>query len=1013
MRNKGAIITLTVIITLLCIYYLSFTLVSASINNNATEFARDSTGVVVQSKKRAYLDSIRDQPVYNLLFVDYTLEDINENKLNLGLDLQGGMHVVLEVSPIDIIKGLSGGSEDPDFQKALEMAQQKQRNSQENFSELFYQSWREIAPDRRLNSVFLTAANRERISSSSSDEEVMRMVRTEVESAIDRTFNIIRSRIDKFGTTSPNIQRLQGTGRIQVELPGADDPERVRRMLQRVAKLEFWEVYDLNEIYPVLQAMDGKLVQEQKLQAGNSGGSSANGEDSLGDMLSAQDDEQQQAASDTDSVADDLASMLESGDTSALDSLQPTSVSPLFSLIRGQGGLVYSIRDTARINSILNREDMQAMMRNLKFLWSNETRESDGANLVELLPIKVTRGGRAPLTGEVITDARQDFDQAGRPSISMQMNSEGAKTWRRLTAENINKRIAVVLDNYVYSAPVVQNEIPNGNSQITGSFAIEEAQDLANILKAGSLPARARIVEEVIVGPTLGKEAQAQGIVSVVSGLALVLVFMFAYYSKGGLVANVALVFNIFFILGILAQINAALTLPGIAGIVLTMGMSVDANVLIFERIREELRNGSSLLHAISRGYSKAYSSIIDGNLTTLITAIFLYIFGLGPVRGFATTLIIGILSSLFSAVLITRVIVTWMTKKGDKSKLSFATPFTNSLFSNLNIDFVSRRKFAYVLSGAVIGIGMILLVFEGGLNFGVDFKGGRSYVVQFSEPIPASELKVALTDDFEDKGTEVKTYGANNVLRVTTSYLVDDESEEGDIKVEQALVNGVQDFTKKQLVRDASSVDESSFAIVSSSKVGATIADDIKNSSVEAIIFSLLGIFVYILIRFKRWQYSLGAVVALIHDVLVVVSAFAIARLFGKAFEVDQVFIAAMLTIIGYSINDTVIIFDRIRENLTERPQSSVEKTFNMSLNDTLSRTLITSGTTMLVVVILLLFGGEVLRGFSFALFIGIMVGTYSSVFVATPAVIDFQKKKAAKAARIAKSKEKAKAKV
>lgn len=1010
MKNKGTIITLTVIIALLCIYYLSFTLVSSNINNNATEYAKDSTGVVVQEKKRAFLDSIRDQPVFNLLFVDYTLEDVNENKLNLGLDLQGGMHVVLEVSPVDIIKGLSGGSEDPDFLRALDLAQQKQKASQQPFAELFYQSWQEIAPNRPLNTVFLTAANRERINSGSSNDVVMRMVRTEVESAVERTFNILRSRIDKFGTTSPNIQRLQGTGRIQIELPGADDPERVRRMLQRVAKLEFWEVYELNEIYPMLQAIDARLVQELKLHSNNGTGSSAQQSDDLAELLSA---EEAQSPVDSD-TANDLAEMLEGEDSASVDSLQSTSVSPLFSLIRGQGGLYYSVRDTARINSLINREDIQGIMRNLKFLWSNETIESDGASIVELIPIRVTRGGRAPLTGEVITDARQDFDQAARPSISMQMNSEGARTWQRLTAQNIGKRIAVVLDNYVYSAPTVQNEIPNGNSQITGAFTVEEAQDLANILKAGSLPARARIVEEVIVGPTLGQEAQAQGILSVVAGLGLVLVFMFAYYSKGGLVANIALVFNIFFILGILAQIKAALTLPGIAGIVLTMGMSVDANVLIFERIREERRNGASLLQSISRGYSKAYSSIIDGNLTTLITAIFLFIFGLGPIRGFATTLIIGILSSLFTAVLITRVIVTWMTKKGEDSKLSFSTPFTDKLFSNLNFNFLGNRKKAYAFSTIFIGFGLALLIFGEGLNFGVDFKGGRSYVVQFSEPVAASDLKVALTDDFEDAGTEVKTYGANNVLRVTTSYLVDDESEEGDVKVQQALVSGVQEMTNKQLTLDPGGVDDNSFAIVSSSKVGATIADDIKNSSIEAIIFSLLGIFAYILIRFKKWQFSLGAVSALMHDTLAVISAFAIAQLFGKSFEVDQVFIAAILTIIGYSINDTVIIFDRIRENLAERPQSTLEKTFNVALNDTLSRTLVTSGTTLLVVTVLLLFGGEVLRGFSFALFVGVLIGTYSSIFIATPVVIDLQKKELAKAvAQTTKLKDRSKARV
>jgi SecD/SecF fusion protein len=1010
MKNKGGIIFLTVIVTLLCMYYLSFTLVSRNIHKKATIYATDERGVVDQSLRRAYLDSIRDETVYRLLFINYTLEDINETKLNLGLDLQGGMHVVLEVSPVDIIKGLSGGSEDPDFTRALAMAEQRQRASQENFIDLFHSSFREIAPNRQLNEIFATAANRHRISLDSSDENILRMIRDELESAIDRTFNILRSRIDKFGTTAPNIQRLQGTGRIQVELPGADDPDRVRRLLQQVAKLEFWEVYNLEEVFPVLQAINNRLVEEQKLAKRTNGDNLTKQvpEDDIANIL-------QQGQVQTDTLGDDLAAQLEAGDLSGLDTLQDLEVSPLFSLARpvGRDGLYYSVRDTARINSILNREDLRPLMRNVRFLWQNEPLPTTtGTPIIELVPIKVLRGAKAPLTGDVITDARQDFDHmTGSPSVSMQMNTEGARIWRRMTADNIGQRIAVVLDDHVYSAPVVQSEIPNGNSQITGQFTTDDAKDLANILKAGSLPARAHIVQDVIIGPTLGREAQVQGVTSIVAGLGIVLIFMFAYYSRGGLVANVALVFNIFFILGILAQLSAALTLPGIAGIVLTIGMSIDANVLIFERIREELRNGSSMLSAISKGYSKAYSSIIDANVTTLLTALFLYIFGLGPVKGFATTLGIGIICSFFSAVFITRVIITWMTRKGEKSKISFATPFTANLFKNLNFNFLGKRKVAYMFSGTVIGIGMILMIAQGGLNLGVDFTGGRSYVVRFTDPVPASEMKVALTSHFENAGTEVKTYGASNMLKITTSYLVNDESQEADDQVQQALIAGVEELTNKQFVRDEMQIDDTNFSIVNSSKVGATIADDIKLASIEAIIFSLIGIFLYILIRFKKWQFSLGAIVAIFHDTLAVLSAFAIAGFFGYVFEIDQVFIAAMLTIIGYSINDTVVVFDRIRENLTERPQAEVEKTFNMSLNDTISRTIITSATTLAVVFILFMFGGEVLRGFSFALLVGILFGTYSSVFIATPIVIELYKKKIVKT--IEPVKEKAKVKI
>jgi SecD/SecF fusion protein len=1007
MKNKGFIIFLTVIVTLLCMYYLSFTLVSRSVHQKATAYATDESGVVDHSKRRAYLDSIRDETVYRFLFINYTLEEVNQTKLNLGLDLQGGMHVVLEVSPIDIIKGLSGGSEDPDFTRALAMAEERQRGSQEGFIELFHSSFREIAPNRRLNEIFATAANRHRISLDSSDDAILRMIREEMESAIDRTFNILRSRIDKFGTTAPNIQRLQGTGRIQVELPGADDPDRARRLLQQVAKLEFWEVYELEEIFPVLQAVNNRLVEEQRLAKRSNGTEQIAPRDDLAELL-------QDGQPEADTLTDDLAAQLEAGDPSALDTLQDLEVSPLFSLARniGRDGLYYSVRDTARINSILNREDLRPLMRNVRFLWQNEPlATTTGTPLIELVPIKVLRGAKAPLTGDVITDARQDFDHlTGRPSVSMQMNTEGARIWRRMTADNIGRRIAVVLDDYVYSAPMVQSEIPNGNSQITGQFTTDDAKDLANILKAGSLPARAHIVQDVIIGPTLGREAQAQGVISIAAGLGIVILFMFAYYSKGGLVANVALVFNIFFILGILAQLSAALTLPGIAGIVLTIGMAIDANVLIFERIREELRNGSPMLTAISKGYSKAYSSIIDANVTTLVTALFLYVFGLGPVRGFATTLGIGIICSFFSAVFITRVIVTWMTRKGEKSKMSFSTPFTANLFKNLNINFLGKRRIAFMFSGIVIGVGMILLVFGGGLNMGVDFTGGRSYVVRFAEPIPATDMRVALTPYFENAGTEVKTYGANNMLKITTSYLINDETQEADDQVQRALITGIESFTDKQFTRDEFQIDETNFAIVNSSKVGATIADDIKLASIEAIIFSLIGIFIYILIRFKKWQFSLGAIVAIFHDTLVVLSAFAIAGLFGYAFEIDQVFIAAMLTIIGYSINDTVVVFDRIRENLTERPQATIEKTFNHSLNDTISRTLITSATTLAVVLILFVFGGEVLRGFSFALLVGILVGTYSSLFIATPVVVELYKKKIVKAVEPVKVKAKAK---
>ena len=996
MKNKGFIITLTVIITVLCVYYLSFTFVSGVIDKDATEFATDTDGNLDFYKKQAYLDSAWNEPVYNLLGIKYTYKDVKDTELSLGLDLQGGMHVTLEVSPVDIIKGLSGNSENAAFLQALRMAEEKQKESQSSFTDLFYESYKEVNPNGKLSSIFANAANRGRISLESSDEDIMQIISNEVDDAIDRSFEILRTRVDRFGTSQPNIQKLPGTGRIQVELPGVDNRERVRKLLSGVAKLEFWEVYELQELANTLNAINNKVVEENRLRAADlessevseSGEDSESTEDVLSSLLG---DEQP-----TDTAAEDLAAQLR-GDSTSVDSLESVMASPLFALRQPPYyNLFYNVKDTSKINRLLARPEIRALIpSNMKYYWKNKTIEGEGGQeVLELFFVKVNSGGLPRLTGEVIIDARPDFDEKGSPSVSMQMNATGAKVWKRMTGENLNRRIAIVLDGYVYSAPNVITEIPNGNSQITGSFTIEESHDLANILKAGKLPAPTRIVEEAVIGPTLGKEAQKQGVISIVAGLVIVVLFMVAYYSKGGVVANIALVFNIFFILGILAQLNAALTLPGIAGIVLTIGMSIDANVLIFERIREELRGGSSLLNAISTGYSKAFSSIIDANVTTFLIGAIMYALGQGPIKGFATTLMIGIASSFFSAVFITRVVVTWMTKKGEKSKISFDTFWSKNLLINMKFDFMSKRRLAYLFSSIFIIAGFVLIVMQGGLNLGVDFKGGRSFVVAFDNPVAASDLKTSIQSNFENQGTEVKTYGASNVVKITTSYLVDDESADADSLVESAMIHGVTDFTGFSYVADEDNMNENSFMIEGSSKVGATIADDIKNASMESVIFSLIVIFLYILVRFRKWQFGLGAVIALFHDTLFVLAAFAFARLFGKTFEIDQVFIAAMLTIIGYSINDTVVVFDRVRENIQLKPGTSFYKVFNEALNSTISRTLITSLTTLIVVLVLLIFGGEVLRGFSFALLIGILVGTYSSIFIATPVVLELDKK-------------------
>ena len=992
MKNRGFIVFMTAIVTLLCIYYLSFTFVSNGIKDDATAYATDQEGNIDYSERQSYLDSVYNVPVYNLLGVEFTYKEVQDMELNLGLDLQGGMHVTLEVSPVDIIKGLSGNNEDEALNNALETARERQKTSQSTFVDLFYQAFQEENPDKKLSEFFATSANRDRISFQTEDSEVLRIIRTEVDDAIDRSFEILRTRIDRFGTSQPNIQKLENTGRIQIELPGVDNPERVRKLLQGVAKLEFLQVVEINEVSEALSQANEILVAEQKANQKNELGSDGSTESSqeesgnLADLL--QDDEADTSATENQEA--------DSADT-ALDSLENAqNVSPLFSLIKSQYGLVYEITDTAKINDIIQREDIQALFpRNTRLLWDVKPRKlDDGTELLELYVVRTQRGNQALLTGEVVNDARQTFDEVGQPAVDMSMDPTGARKWAKITRENINNRIAIVLDNYVYSAPVVNSEIPNGKSIIQGNFTMEEAKDLANILKAGSLPAPTRIVEEAIIGPTLGKEARAQGIISIVAGLGMVLIFMVAYYSKGGLIANIALVFNIFFILGILAQLNAALTLPGIAGIVLTIGMSIDANVLIFERIREEMRAGSPLLKAISSGYAKAYSSIVDANVTTFLTGAILYWLGQGPVKGFAITLMIGIACSFFSAVFITRVIVSWMSKKGDQSKISFATPFSKNLLNNISANFMSKRKMAYIGSGIVITIGIVLMVTKG-LTLGVDFTGGRSYVVRFAEQVETTSLKVALDGKLEDAGTEVKTYGANNILKVTTSYLVNEESTEADNTVKTKIIDGIAEATGMSYVETESAMGDNDFTISGSSKVGATIADDIRNSSQESVIFALIAIFIYILIRFRRWQFGLGAVVALFHDTLFVLSAFAIAKLLGFSFEIDQVFIAAILTVIGYSINDTVVVFDRIRETLGIKSKATNEETFNTAINQTISRTIMTSLTTLLVILILFIFGGEVLRGFSFALLVGILVGTYSSIFIATPVVLDLAKRK------------------
>src|SRR5258708_1279980 len=999
MQNKGVVVVLTVVITALCLYYLSFTLVSRNVQKDAIAQATDKSGSVDLTKKQNYLDSLWNKPVYNIFGAEFTYKEVKDNELSVGLDLQGGMHVVLEISPIDIVKGLSGNNQDPAFVAALQKAKAEEKKSNSTFVALFYKAFKEANPDRTLASLFTSTANKDKVKLSDSDETVMKFLDKEIKDAIDRSFTMLKTRIDQFGTSQPNIQRLQGTNRIQIEIPGADNPQRVRKLLQGVARLEFWEIVETYDpqLGQSLMAINQLLLKEQNSKKTQT-------------TTDVKTDLTTKAQAKTDTAKSALEKQLskagsDSTTKNSLDSLRTATSSPLFALSTQQGAFMYATKDTATINSIFKRDDVKALLpRTVGMFWDvkSDPDVTKGIEDLRLNFVNLGRSGKPLLTGDVINDARSDFDQFARPSVSMTMNASGARIWAKITATAAAKqpqgRVAIVLDIKVYTAPNVKGEIPNGNSQITGNFTTEEAKDLALVLKAGSLPAPTRIVEQAIVTSSLGQVAQNQGLISMACGLALIIIFMIAYYSKGGWVANLALVFKIFFILGFLAQLNAALTLPGIAGIVLTMAMAVDANVVIYERVKEELKMGRKLRDAIKKGYERAFATIFDSNLTTFLTGMFLFIFGQGPLKGFAIVLMIGIVTSFFSAVYISRVVIEFFVRKGDETNFSFESPIANLVRKRGEFNFIGNRYRAYAFSGSIMIIGFIIIAFQG-LNMGVDFKGGRSFVVSFSKPVVATNMKFAISKIFKNSSTEVKNYGSDDVMLVTTSYLIDDESDGSDEKVKTALVDAVEKFSGIKHSENDAQLDDQHFTISKSHKVDATIADDIKASALKASIYSLVAIFFYILIRFKKWQFSTGAIIATAHDALFVVSAFGIAHAFGLSFEIDQIFVAALLTIIGYSINDTVIIFDRIREYLSFGANHDRHKVFNDAINSTLSRTLITSGTVLIVVIVLLIFGGEVLRGFSFALVIGMLIGTYSSIFIASPIVLDFDRQPAVKA--------------
>ncbi|MBT1704241.1 protein translocase subunit SecDF [Chryseosolibacter indicus] len=986
MRNKGFVAFLTVIVSLWVLYILSFSIVSRGVQKDATKFATAADGTVDPIKKQTYLDSVWNKPVYNFLGLrQFTYKEVKNNEISLGLDLQGGMHVTLEVSPVDIIRGLSNNSQDSAFVRALNKATARSKNSQQSFSSLFFDAYRTDNPGKKLAPLFATASTRGRISLNASDSEVISIVEQEIESAIDRSFTILRNRIDQFGTSQPNIQRLQGTGRIQVEIPGAENPQRVRKLLQGVAKLEFWDVVEVNTLNNSLISINQLLVNEQK-QKTNSGEAKKENK-SLENLLSSDSIKRDSAAS---SLEQSLANAADSS-AQGLDSLQNLEISPLFSLSTPQGSFRYDLKDTATINKIFRRDDVRNRLpRNVGVYWANKedkynSRDVNEEPKLQLYFLDLGRNGKARLTGEVITNATNDLDDKAQPAVSMRMNATGTRIWAKWTSEAAQKRsrIAIVLDNLVYSAPFVNSEIPNGNSQISGNFTTEEAKDLANILKAGSLPAPTKIVEEAVVGPTLGAESIQNGLISIVVGFIIIILFMVVTYNSSGWVADAAVVLNLFFLLGVLASLNAALTLPGIAGILLSLAIAVDANVLINERVKEDLNEGKPLSLAVTNGYKNAFSAIIDSNVTTLIKGFVLLAFGSGLIYGFAVTLIIGILCSLFTSVLFTRLIFEFFTKRGKTINFSFA--WSRNLFRSINIDFIGKRRMFYTISGLIVIAGLVSLGIKG-LNYGVDFKGGRTYIVQLDKSVASEDLRATLGESF-GSAPEVKTYGFNNKYQITTGYLIDDDSEEATNNAELKLKEGLNKFSDKATV-------------LSSTKVGPTVASDIRLSAIYALGIAMGLMFLYILIRFRKWQFAAGTMVSLLHTVLVVVSVFTLLEdIMPFALEIDQSFVAAILTVIGYSINDSVVVFDRVREFLTGmKSGESTPTVINNALNDTLSRTLITGMSTIFVIIILFIFGGETIKGFTFAMLIGVLVGTYSSLCIGTPVLVDFSERSASK---------------
>nr|WP_289088851.1 protein translocase subunit SecDF [uncultured Alistipes sp.] len=992
MQSKGAIKLLAILLAIACIYQLSFSFKTRSVEKKAAAYAAAYDGDERSEREQYYLDSVQNQPVYNLGFRKFTYKEIKEKELNLGLDLKGGMNVMLEIQVEDVVKSLAGDSKnDPAFIEAMAQAKEGLRTGKDFIGE-FVRSYRTATNGAPLAAIFVSP-DRKDITPNSTDAEVEKILRKETDDAIDASFNILRSRIDHFGVTQPNIQRLPNSNRILVELPGVKEPERVRKLLQGSASLEFWTTYNAGEIVPTLMRADQVVKQY------------------LADTKPAV-EETVAVAEAADSTADGgLIAEVAIAETET--SAEPTGSyydrdqNPLLALLNPQfagGAAVGAVMaaDTAAVNDYLALPAVKEMLpADLRFKWAikGETQQPVDGRFY-LYAIKVERpDGRAPLDGSVITDAREAYAQRGAEAeVSMSMNSNGISEWARLTADNVGRCVAIVLDGYVYSAPVVRQKIEGGNSSISGNFTIQEAKDLANVLKSGKVPAPAHIIQDTVVGPSLGQESINAGMVSFVIAFLLVLLYMGAFYKTAGWMADLALLFNVFLLMGVLVSFGAVLTLPGIAGIVLTMGMAVDSNVIIYERIKEELRAGKGLSLAIKDGFSNAYSAIIDGQLTTIITGIVLFVFGNGPVQGFATTLIIGILTSLFSSIFITRLLIEAIVAKF--GHISFSRKWSENWLNNIHFDFVGKRKYSYAISGTVIVLSFIsFAVF--GLNRGVEFTGGRSYVVLFDQPVSVEQVRASVEDQFAqienadnaNVSLEIKQYGGDgDQVRIVTQYKYDDASDEATDEINRLLYDAVKKYYKTAVTfADFRNTQLSPYGIVSADKIGPSIAKDMTYNAIYAVFFSLIAIGLYITLRFKKWQWATGATLSLAHDALIVIGLFSMLyAVMPFNLEINQAFIAAILTVIGYSINNTVVIFDRIREYIALYPKRSLRDNINNATNSTMARTFNSSGTTLVTLLAIFLFGGETIRGFIFALLCGVAIGTYSSWFIATPLSFD-----------------------